>query len=155
MRFLSLQNLAYFSLLSIAFLSLMACTPTTEVRGNLVNAKTLQELEAGKTDQRQALVLMGTPVSTSTFDEKTWYYIGQKTEQYGIFEAEVVERQVVALHFNDDGILESIERYDENDGLALDPSARQTPSSGRQFTVLQQLIGNIGRFNKQGLPAQE
>lgn len=141
------KTFGFLTLLSFAIIT-TACTPIKEVRGNLVNQKTINSLEVGTTNQKTALELLGTPMSTSTFDSRTWYYIGQKTEQYGVYQTEVVEQQVIALEFNDEGVLEKIDMLDENDGLDIEPSSKETESSGRQFTILQQLIGNVGRFNK-------
>lgn len=147
------MTVKHLGLLSFTFLalSLAACSPTKEVRGNLINQKTVASLEVGQTDQKTALELLGTPMSTSTFDQKTWYYIGQKTERYGVYDTEVVEQQVIALNFDENGILSNIKKLDEDDSLDIEPSTKETPSSGRQFTVLQQLIGNVGRFNKGAL----
>lgn len=128
-------------------LSLYACSPITEIRGNLVEDRKLVDLTIGETTQRQALQTLGSPTATSTLDKNEWYYVGQKTEQFAIFEADIVDRNVVVLKFNDESVLESINTLDENDGTEIAVVGRETESSGRKFTLMQQLIGNLGRFN--------
>ncbi len=69
-------------------------------------------------------------------------------ERVGISEEEIVERRVLALTFNQQKVLAKIDHLTENDGMTLTPSDKETTSSGRKFTIMQQLIGNLGRFNK-------
>lgn len=144
----TLFNLKTFTIIAISCLLINACTPTTELRGKVLTERALNSLVIGETTQREALQSLGTPTTTSTFDQSVWYYIGQKMERVGIHEEEVVERRVLALTFDDDKKLVSIDHLSEEDGLELTPSDKETVSSGRQFTVMQQLIGNLGRFNK-------
>ncbi len=141
----NLQTLAIIAIISI-FLS--ACTPTTEIRGKVLTEKAVNSLTIGETTQRDALQALGTPTTTSTFDQQIWYYIGQKMERVGISEEEIVERRVLALTFNQQKVLAKIDHLTENDGMTLTPSDKETTSSGRKFTIMQQLIGNLGRFNK-------
>ncbi len=47
-----------------------------------------------------------------------------------------------------DGVVDTIERIDAP-GVDVPHVRRKTPTSGNEITVMEQLIGNVGRFNKQ------
>ncbi len=141
-------NLKSFSIIAIFCSLIVACTPTTELRGKVLTERALKTLVIGETTQREALQALGTPTTTSTFDQSVWYYIGQKMERVGIHEEEVVERRVLALTFDENKKLANVSHLSEQDGIEITPSDKETVSSGRKFTVMQQLIGNLGRFNK-------
>ena len=136
--------------ISFLFLGLffVACTPVQKIHGNVIDDKKLAILELDKTTQGDVIRTWGTPTTTSTVDNQIWYYIGQKTSQTGLYRPEVEERRVVALEFNAEGILINHSTLTEKDGQEVEVSARETPSTGRKFTIMQQLIGNLGRFNK-------
>ena len=40
------------------------------------------------------------------------------------------------------------------DGIVIDPVSRATPTHGRDLGLLEQLLGNIGRFDAPGTTAQ-
>lgn len=143
MRFL--QPFLCFALL---IAGLTACTPTEHVRGNIIDEQKMQSIEIGTSSQGDVLRLLGSPTTTSTFDQNTWYYVGEKTSQTGVYRPEVKERLVVAFAFDQAGTVSDITRLDKEDGQDISISDKETPSSGRNFTILQQLLGNLGRFNR-------
>ncbi len=62
---------------------------------------------------------------------------------------------MIAIHFNKDNRVASIKKYDLKNGETIDPVDRTTPTPGRQFTIVQQLLGNIGRFENNPTKADE
>jgi len=138
-----------FLLLLIVFpLGLVGCTPTQATRGNLVEDFRLTEVTPGVSTKTNVLRSLGSPTTRAPFDDNIWYYLGQKKEKRGIFDPKVVEQRVVVVAFNADGVVDTIEEVDANQ-TPIPRVRRKTPTSGNEVTVLQQLIGNIGRFNKQ------
>jgi outer membrane protein assembly factor BamE (lipoprotein component of BamABCDE complex) len=57
---------------------------------------------------------------------------------------------VVVLSFNDQGVLQDVKRVVQDDAVPITVVARTTPSPGTEASFLQQLFGNIGRFNAFG-----
>ena len=55
--------------------------------------------------------------------------------------------RVVVLSFNDQGVLQEVKHLDQEDSVPVSIVARTTPSPGTEASFLQQLFGNIGRFN--------
>ncbi len=134
--------------LVLSILALGACTPTEAVRGNIVEDYRLTEIVPGVSSRTNVLQSLGSPSTHAPFDESIWYYIGEKTEKTGIFDPKVVDKKIVVVAFNQDGIVEDIQKLD-SDGVNVPYVRRKTPTSGNEVTVLQQLLGNVGRFNKE------
>lgn len=131
----------------------VACTPTLATRGQILDPEILASVKVGQSTRADVAETLGTPFETAAFDDKTWYYLGVKTEKESLFLPKIVERRAVAVVFDDEGVVQKIEAIDA-DGSArpIDPVSRQTPTYGRETTIAQQLLGNIGRpgrFEKQ------
>lgn len=128
-----------------AGIALSACTPVKQVRGNLVEDKNLARVEPFMTDKQQVRMMLGSPVATSMFNEDVWYYVGEKTEQNAFMRHDVAERRIVAISFTPEGFVSDIQQLDDT-GVEVALVDRETPTSGHDMTLMQQLLGNIGRF---------
>lgn len=133
-------------LITVCLASLTACTPTQTNRGNMVEDFRLAEVTPGISTRNNVLKSLGSPTTTAPFDENVWYYIGQKMEKRGIFDPEVVDEKVVVVAFDDQGIVQTLQEV-EADRLDVPTVDRKTPTSGNEVTVLEQLLGNVGKFN--------
>lgn len=123
------------------------CTATEATRGNIVEDYRMSEVVPGVSSRTNVLKSLGSPTTTAPFDDNVWYYIGQKTEKRGIFDPKVVEEKVVVVAFNGEGVVDTIEEVDAGQ-TNIPRVRRKTPTSGNDITVMEQLIGNVGRFNK-------
>jgi outer membrane protein assembly factor BamE (lipoprotein component of BamABCDE complex) len=81
------------------------------------------------------------------FDDETWYYISAHTTQYAFYPNHELDRTVYAISFDDRGILKDIRKLGLEDGQRVDIASRETPTKGREFSLIEQLIGNLGRFS--------
>ncbi|VBB69267.1 hypothetical protein RIEGSTA812A_PEG_740 [invertebrate metagenome] len=54
----------------------------------------------------------------------------------------------MAVHFDDVDVVEDIRLYSLANSYPVVPVQRITPTAGRRLSWLQQLLGNIGRFNR-------
>ena len=140
-----MKNLKLTSLAILTAASLTACTPTQNVRGNLISDYQLEDIQAGVDGRSDILRKLGSPTTRAPFDDDVWYYLGQETEKRGVFDPEVKNERVVVVFFNDDGIVEKIEDVDTN-RMNIPLARDKTQTSGNEITVMQQLLGNIGRF---------
>lgn len=122
-----------------------------QVRGNRVDADQLKELTPGTSTRADVIAALGSPTMHASFDDNTWLYIGMITRPR-IGGTQVVEKQnVVVLTFDDRGVLSGVQNKNEEDSLPVSVVARTTPSPGSEASFVQQLFGNIGRFNAAGL----
>lgn len=134
--------------MALAAASLVACVPTVDQRGNLPEQDKLAEIRPGTTTQDQVAKILGTPSSVGVFDSKTWYYISRRTKQVAFFEPDVLDQQVYIVNFDGKGVVKAVDHKDLKDGREIEPVPGATPAPGRELTFLEQVLGNIGRFNK-------
>jgi outer membrane protein assembly factor BamE (lipoprotein component of BamABCDE complex) len=135
-------------LFSIGLIVLLgACAPKIDVRGNLPDPERLSEITPGDQSRSEVEEILGTPSSIAVFDQETWLYVSQRTETIAFFEPEVKERKVVILKFDKDGIVSAVETLSAENGKRIEPVDRKTPTAGNEFTLIDQLFGNLGRFN--------
>lgn len=126
--------------------ALGACAPTIGANGfQAIDAKP-SDLVVGTDTRDTVLAKLGTPSTTSTFEgDNVWYYMSQVTEQYTYNLPQVTQRTVVELSFNDGGTLTNVRTLGLDDGQKIAMNERETPTRGRQLTILEQLLGNVGR----------
>lgn len=132
----------------IAGLALGACEATVNTHGFVPDETALEKLKPGVQNRGQVAEILGTPSSVSNFDDSSWYYISRRTSSIAFFRPDVVDQEVVVVDFDSGGRVADIKRLSLDDGLAITPASRQTPTPGRELGFLQQLVGNIGRFNQ-------
>lgn len=131
----------------VAVLMLTACTPRIDQRGNKPDEDQVVQINPGVDDKNRVAELIGTPSAISTFNDKTWYYISKRTETTAFFDPAVTDQEVLAISFDDNGIVQNMKIYGQEDGRQIAYVDRTTPTEGNSLTVIQQLLGNLGRFN--------
>jgi len=126
----------------------VSCAPAVDQRGNLPNPDRLAEIHAGNTTKDEVAKILGTPSSVSVFNnDKSWYYISRRTSQTAFFDPDVLDQQVYIVNFDDQGVVKAVDHKVTEDGKEITPVARATPAPGRELSFLEQLIGNLGKFN--------
>jgi len=123
-----------------------ACAPVVGQNGfQAIDAKPA-DIVAGTDTKQTVLARLGTPSTTSTFEsDSIWYYISQVTEKYTYNSAQVTQRSVTEITFNEAGQVAEVRTLGLDDGQRLAMNSRETPTRGRQLTILEQLLGNVGR----------
>jgi len=132
----------------LAAASLAACAPNVDQRGNLPEPEKLAQIHPGSTTRDQVAKILGTPSSTGIFDDKRWYYISRRTSQVAFLDPDVLDQQVYVVNFDAKGVVQAIDHKDLKDGREIAPAPGATPAPGRELTFLEQVLGNIGRFNR-------
>lgn len=128
---------------------LAGCAPIVRTHGSRVDADRLAQIQPGVSRQADVAALLGTPSAEGTFDPNAWYYITQRTEQRAFFAPKLVERTVLRVTFDPaTGAVQKVEKVDPKAAVALSPVSRKTPTAGHNLTFMEQVIGNVGRFNK-------
>lgn len=130
-------------LLSVGF---VGCGGTVNTHGDKLEADRLNELVPGQHTRNDVAAILGSPSSTSPFDAESWYYISNRTETLAFLAPEVTEQQVVVVRFNNEGIVTEIDTLGLDHSRKVDIVDRETPTTGNDVSVLDEFIGNIGRF---------
>jgi outer membrane protein assembly factor BamE (lipoprotein component of BamABCDE complex) len=134
-------------LLACGALALSACGNDVNLRGNTPDPEDIAEIRPGVHSRQDVIDILGSPSTVSTFEERRWYYIGQKTQVVAFMKPEVLDRNVLIVTFDDSGLVAGTQSYGIADAKDISPVDRVTPTEGRDLTFLQQLFGNIGRFS--------
>ena len=127
-------------------LAVAACSPTIATRGNLLDEDRVAAVQPGAT-KNDVIAAWGTPTTVGTFDDSTWYYVGQRTRKTAFFDPQVTERKVIAVRFDAEDRVSAVDHLDKGDGQRIEVVDRETPTAGKDLTLTQQLLGNIGRFS--------
>lgn len=125
---------------------IVSCAPVIAQRGNMLETHQLQQITAGTSTQSDVLQILGSPTTQSTFNNNIWYYIGQETQKRGILDDQVTKERVFSVTFNDEGVVDAIEEV-TGDREEVPYAKTKTATHGNDYTFMQQLLGNLGRFN--------
>ncbi len=125
-----------------------ACAPKTATRGNLPTEDKLSQVTVGVHKKDDVRTLLGAPSTIGTFEDSIWYYIGRRTTKFAFFRETVLDQKVVVMFFTEQDIVERIEIFDQDDLREISLVERKTPTAGHSLGFFEQLLGNIGRFNK-------
>ena len=135
--------------ISVIILICGACAQTTNNHGNIPNQDLLGNVKVGESNRREVNKMLGPPSATATFDKETWYYVGTQATQTAFLNPTLLDRQILIIKFDKKGIVQKIKQLSKADGRQVRIIPRKTPTSGKELTILEQLIGNIGRFGSQ------
>jgi outer membrane protein assembly factor BamE (lipoprotein component of BamABCDE complex) len=134
--------------LTAAATIIAACSPAIDQRGNLPDTDNVLAIQPGQSTKDEVIQLLGTPSTIATFSDQTWYYISKRTESVAFFTPDVVDQQVLIVRFDEGEVVQQVALLGMDDTIEVDMVDRETPTYGQRMTVLQQLLGNIGRFTK-------
>jgi outer membrane protein assembly factor BamE (lipoprotein component of BamABCDE complex) len=128
-------------------LAVAGCESIVDQRGFAATPGSVEKLEIDTQSREDVVRLIGSPSAVATFNPNVWYYISQKQEYYAFFKPVMLEQRVLQLNFNDSGRLTALKNYDLADGKDIAMVSRITPTAGKEITVLEQIMGNVGRFS--------
>lgn len=143
------------ALSGLALTVLGACSPIIQQEGNVPDPDQVVQINPGVDDKNRVTQLLGSPSTISAFQDRTWYYISRRTEQTAFLDPKVVDQEVLAITFTDQNIVEDMKVYGLENGRMVAMNDQVTPTYGNNLTLVQQLLGNLGRFNnpnKKGSP---
>jgi outer membrane protein assembly factor BamE (lipoprotein component of BamABCDE complex) len=132
--------------LALALFAIAACDNATAIRGFSPSPGSVDKLEVNTQSREDVQRLIGSPSAVATFNPNVWYYISEKQEYWGPKRPWISEQNVIQITFNDSGRISSLKYYDLEDAKDITMVARITPTSGKGLTVLEQLLGNVGKF---------
>ncbi|MGQ2906660.1 MAG: outer membrane protein assembly factor BamE [Aliihoeflea sp.] len=112
-------------------------------QGYVVDEQMLELVPVGSSREQVTLAL-GTPTTTATFDNETYYYISQTAVRNVAFQnPRVVDRKILAIYFGADGRVSNIANYGLQDGRVFDFISRTTPTAGGDVNFIQQMITGV------------
>ncbi|MEM6373166.1 MAG: outer membrane protein assembly factor BamE [Pseudomonadota bacterium] len=132
--------------LAVAALAVAGCTATFRNHGYIPPEEDLQELVVGIDTRASVEDVIGSPTAGGVLEGGNFFYVRSTVRTFGARRPEVVDRQVLAVSFDENGVLSNIESFGLEDGRVVALSRRVTNSNITNVSFLRQLLGNIGRF---------
>ncbi len=130
----------------VCLLALAACTAIYRNHGYIPRDEDLAKVVVGESTTETVGRDVGRPSSTGLLTGGAWYYVGSRFRHYAGRAPQEVDRQVVAISFDDKGVVENVERFGLEKGEVVVLSRRVTESGVKGVGFLRQLLGNIGNF---------
>jgi outer membrane protein assembly factor BamE (lipoprotein component of BamABCDE complex) len=136
-------------LLSLA--AAAGCAPTTQVHGYMPPPEDIARIRPGFDDTGSVEEILGRPSSNGVLRDSAWYYVQSRVENFTYNPPRVVDRTVLAVNFDQRGVVRDIRRYGLEDGRVIDLEDRTTDTGGREMGVIEQLFGNILNVDAEAL----
>jgi len=121
-----------------------------ENRGHNPEQSDFSQIIKGQSREEDVEAVLGSPTTKASYGENIWYYISTRKETRGFLAPEITEQKVVAIVFDEEKTVKDIQEYLKKDGKPVELVEKTTPAEGRQLGIVEQLLGNFGRFNAPG-----
>lgn len=132
------------ALLGLIVMLTVACAAQFRNHGYIPDEDDLALIEVGRDTRETVAATVGRPSTAGLLDDVGWYYVQSRYKLVGGRAPEEIDRQVVAITFTIDGVVENIERFGLEDGKVVAISRRVTTPSVKGQSILARLFGNIG-----------
>lgn len=131
----------------ILALALAACSPTMRYHGYAPSDADLAEINVGQDTRETVTEKLGRPGIGGVMEGSGWFYV-QSDWRHEHWRAPVeLDRQVVAITFDERDRVANIERFGLQDGEVVTLSRRVTDTGPRGRSALQQILSVLGNFN--------
>jgi outer membrane protein assembly factor BamE (lipoprotein component of BamABCDE complex) len=129
---------------AVTVMLLAACNPRIDYRGKLPDLEQVEKIKPGVSTIYDVLGLIGSPTFETEYGPKQWFYVYKKTETTSFFRPDVKEKNMLAITFNEHGLVQKVEDMDPVDS-EIDPIRYKTKTVGEDQPFLQQVFSNFGR----------
>lgn len=119
------------------------CAPTVRVHGYVPSQTDIAQVRPGVDTFASVEEKLGRPSSSGLLRDSSWYYVQSIVENRTYNAPRVIDRTVLAVNFNNNGVVQDITRYGLEDGRIVNLTTRTTDTGGRTLGVLEQLFGNL------------
>jgi outer membrane protein assembly factor BamE (lipoprotein component of BamABCDE complex) len=133
-----------------ALVALVACSPVYNYHGFIPAQEDLDDIVVGLDTRDTVEAIFGKPGASGLLAEGAWYYVRSEFKHDTYKAPEEINREVVAISFDDAGVVENIERFGLERGQVVVLERRVTDSNVEGVSFLRQLFGNTGGFSNLG-----
>lgn len=127
-----------------AVIAVAGCVAQYRLHGYTPSDEDLANVLVGVDTRDTVAEVVGPPSTAGVMQSDAYYYVSKNVRHYGMKEPEIVDRQIVAISFDDEGVVSNIERYTLQDGRIVTLSRRVTGDGVNDQSFLSKLFGNVG-----------
>ena len=131
----------------VVALAVAACSPVYRNHGYVPSDEELALIEVGKDTRESVAATLGRPSAEGLLNDVGWFYVQSRWKHYGALAPQEIDRQVVAITFTPEGVVENVERFGLEKGQIVPITRRVTESNVKGVGLLRQLFANFGRLN--------
>ena len=135
------------ALAGLALLTLGACAEVIRNHGYTPSDEELADVVVGRDTRETVAAKVGRPSAGGLMADSGWYYVQSRWSHRGARAPEEVDRQVLAVSFDNAGRVANVERFGLQDGQVVALSRRVTDTNIRGVGFIRQMLGNLGRFD--------
>lgn len=129
-------------------LAVSACgIATVDNRGYVASPDIAERVKIGESTREDVRGALGSPSTVSDFPPETWYYISREKETVAFLKPELTKQDVMQIEFDEFGKVSKFVRYGKDVVQDVQYVERKTPTEGRSVGLVEQLLGNLGKFN--------
>lgn len=132
---------------AVACIAMTACSPIQRFHGYAPDDTQLAEIDVGRDTRDDVAEKIGRPGMTGVMEGSSWYYVQSDWLHRGWRAPVEQRRELVAISFNQNDLVSSIERFGLEDGEVVPLSRRVTSTGDTRATLLRQILRNFGRFD--------
>ena len=130
---------------AILFFQLNSCgLKVVENHGQIYEKNiNFEELQVGKTTRNEIVQLLGSPSTTSNFDdEQSWIYISSEFKKFVFLDGSNTDQKILILSFNQN-TLKNKELLSKNDINNIEYEETLTDSRGRKINWVKEFFTNL------------
>lgn len=128
----------------LALASLGACTSVYRNHGYVPTDDLLDQVVVGVDTRDSVIGTLGNPSASGVLDQSGVYYVQSRFRHWAWRAPEAVEREIVAISFDENGVVGNVERFGLEDGRVVVLSRRVTGGELGATTLIDQLFSNVG-----------
>lgn len=133
-------------ILALVF-ALAGCSAQVNNHGFVPPDEEIEAILPGVDTRDSVALTVGQPSTAGVIEDNAWFYSAYSVRSFAYRAPEVIERDIVAIAFDEEGVVEAVERYGLEDGQFVQLSRRVTDNGIGGVTLLTQIIRNFGRID--------
>ena len=141
------KKLVKATVLLLGFGMVSACSAQYQNHGYVPSDTEVANLVVGVDSRATVDDVIGPPSTSGILGDGNYYYVRSRMKSFGMFRQKEIERQVLAISFDDADTIANIERFGLERGRIVPLSRRVTDSSVVRNGFLRQMLGNFGNIN--------
>ena len=121
-----------------------ACAAQYRMHGYMPPQQEVDALVVGVDTRSSVAESLGVPSSGGVTRDNAYFYVRSRMQQGAFAQPKEVDRQVLMLSFDKQGVLSNIERFGLQDGTVVSLEHRVTKTAGPELSLIRQIIGSVG-----------
>lgn len=138
-------------LAGVVCVALSSCAATYRNYGYVPPKEELDLIAVGVDTRATVEETLGSASAASVTGDDSMFFVRTRVRTFAMLDPEVIERDIVAVSFDDNGVVRNIETFGLEDGNVVRLSRRITEPTVGGRSVLGQLLSNVGNFTPGGI----